>query len=167
MVSSKGIRAPVCGVLAIEDSTLCTTTPTGMALSEVMHRNWVVTESYSKNLSAPTTTDVFSVCPLITVGAKSVAPICACPVAAPFEVALTNPLIPHRFSAFPLVPVKSTSSPSTLAGAPCTSPAPVGLTHCPSPRQKVAALALVPAFNLLTGKLPLTSRSEEHTSELQ
>ena len=37
-----------------------------------------------------------------------------------------------------------------------TVPAPAGVDHVPSPRQKVNADALVPEFKLVTGRLPVT-----------
>jgi len=37
-----------------------------------------------------------------------------------------------------------------------TVPAPAGVDHVPSPRQKVNADALVPEFKFVTGKLPVT-----------
>jgi hypothetical protein len=44
-----------------------------------------------------------------------------------------------------------------LAATLVTVPAPVGTAHVPSPRQNGPAEALVPAFKLATGKLPVMS----------
>jgi len=59
----------------------------------------------------------------------------------------------------PTVPVVVTVPPVSgpLNVMLVTVPLPGGAAHVPSPRQNVVALALVPEFKLVTGKLPVTS----------
>jgi len=59
----------------------------------------------------------------------------------------------------PTVPVVVTVPPVSgeLNTMLVTVPDPGGAAHVPSPRQKVAELALVPEFKLVTGRLPVTS----------
>ena len=59
----------------------------------------------------------------------------------------------------PTVPVVVTVPPVSglLNTMLVTVPLPGGAAHVPSPRQNVEALADVPEFKLVTGKLPLTS----------
>ena len=59
----------------------------------------------------------------------------------------------------PTVPVVVTVPPVSgeLKTIEVTVPLPGGAAHVPSPLQKVAELALVPEFKLVTGRLPVTS----------
>lgn len=56
----------------------------------------------------------------------------------------------------PVVPSNNATALAVADAGPDTSPPPAGVDQTPSPRQKVLALADVPLFRFVTGKLPVT-----------
>ncbi len=73
------------------------------------------------------------------------------------DVRVATPLPVARFKSLPVVPEKRESSLSTEVAVLVEASPPVGgVTHVPSPLQKVEEEALVPLFRLATGRLPVT-----------